>query len=273
MIEYHQKKIVKKVISTDPIPILYPEKRLILLWNAKSGSTFAIKWMFAQMGLLEKASKYHNWVHNYRSNVYYKSKDYKAGEQLFLNNLKSFNAIKIVVNPFKRAVDSYIQACIHGYEDKKLSVFLKRNINPKIRFSFREFADYLSSIDITGCDIHHKMQTSELERKDYLRSLKIIHLEDSMQEIPLFEKIHNLKKIDLSVLRKSPHHRPKYKTSEFMGDVVMNKIYKVRKPTLPEYQQFYDEEIIEIIKNVYQEDFERYNYEMKLDLGNIDENR
>jgi len=74
-------------------------------------------------------------------------------------------------------------------------------------------------------------------------------------------------------LRKSPHHRPKYKTSEFMGDKVMNKIYKVRKPTLPEYQQFYDDDIIEIIKNVYQEDFERYNYEMKLDSGNINENR
>lgn len=258
---------IKRSFIDCPVPIFYPEKRLILFWNAKAGCTFSIKWMFAQMGLLKKATEYHNWIHRYRNNVYYRSKLQRTGIKLFLREPDSFNAVKIVTDPFRRAVRSHIHACINGYEDTKISSFLQREINSTNRFSFREFSQYLANINVKKCDIHHKMQFSEFEQKRYLESFHIIRLEDSMKEIPRLERLLNLDEIDLLSLRKSDHHRPKYKTSEFMGDVVINEIFGIRQPTIPEYKQFYDDDIIEIISNVYREDFERYNYEVKLDLG------
>jgi len=263
---FFQREKKKNIFKIEPVPIFYPEKRLILLWNAKAGCTFAIKWMFSQMGLLQEAVKYHNWVHKYRRDIYYASKQHQIGIELFHKEPASFNTIKIVANPFKRAVRSYIQACIHEYEDAKLTEYLQREINPYNRFSFREFANYLTSIDVKRCNVHHKTQTSEAERKGYFNSIYIVKLEESMKEIPLLEKIFNLVKVDIQKLRNSPHHRPKYQTSEFVGDTVMNEIFKVRKPTIPDYKQFYDTEIKAIIADVYKEDFKQYNYEDDFDL-------
>lgn len=271
MNNFFSRRIMKKILIKEPVPIIFPEKRLILLWNAKAGCTFSIKWMFSQMDLLAESQSYDKWVHNYRTKVYYSSIQFKKGINDFLKTPNSYSTLLIVENPFKRALRSYIQACIHNYEDKKLSSFLKRKIDPKNRFSFREFAHYLKNIDLDHCDIHHKLQTSKAERKGYYKALKIIRLNDTMTEIPLYEKTLNLKSVDLQELRDSPHHRPKYKTSKFMGDVVMNEIYKVRNPALPEYKQFYDEEIKEIILNCYREDFERYNFDNKLNLVDINE--
>jgi len=261
---FFYKREIKQFLNTAPVPILYPEKRLILLWNAKAGCTFSIKWMFAQMKLLEKATKYHHWIHIYRTEVYYKSRQYQKGIKSFIKEPDSFTAIKIVSDPFKRAYRSYIHACTHGYEDDKLSHFLQREINNGKRFSFREFVHYLKSVNINKCNIHHKMQTSDLERKNIIKIIKIINLEYSLREIPLFENANNLNNIDLQEMRKSPHNHPKYRAYKFMGDVVMNEIYQECKLKVPEYQQFYDEEIEEIISEVYREDFERYNFELKI---------
>ena len=258
---------LKLMLLERPPLIIYPEKRLVLLWSAKAGSAFIMKWIFTQMDIIDQAYNHHNWIHRYRTDIYYRSRLFKIGFKLFMNDPDSFDTIKIVDNPFKRAVRSYIHACINGYEDTKISSFLHREIKSGNRFSFREFSHYLSSVDITKSQVHHKNQVSELERKDFVENIHIVKLENSMEEIPRLEKLLGLKNIDLLPLRKSDHHRPKYETSEFMGDVVMNEIFGIRQPTIPEYKQFYDDDIIEIISDVYREDFERYNYEIKLDLG------
>lgn len=255
---------IKQLFFEKPAPIIFPEKRLIMLWSAKAGSTFSMKWIFSQMNLFEQAQDYHKWIHRYRLEIYYLGKQYHKGLKLFLKEPDSFNIIKIIDNPFKRAVRSYIHACIHGYEDKKLSSFLNRKINSENRFSFREFCHYLSKIDITKCDIHHKSQVSELERRDYLNNIHLVYLDESMKEIPRLEKLFVLEKIDLLPLRKSDHHCPKYETSKFMGDVVMNSIYNEAKSSIPEYKQFYDAEIIKLVLNVYHEDFEQYHFEKEL---------
>jgi len=216
--------------------------------------------MFDQMGLLEEANSYSNWIHDYRENIYYKSDRFKEGMNLFLKNSESFNVVKIVTNPFKRAAMSYVHANVHGYEDKKISKYLKREVSSKKRFSFREFSQYINNININKCNIHHKVQTSKAERTGLVKSIHVIDLQESMLKIPELEKSLDLKNVDLEKIRKSPHHREKRKTPEFMGDSKMNDLYKRHQPILPEYIQFYDQEIKEMISHAYKEDFDRYNY-------------
>ena len=252
---------IKKALYQEPIPIIFPEKRLILLWNAKAGCTFSIKWMFSQMGILHDAQDYHKWVHRYRLNVYYKSKQHKEGVRLFLQNAEDFRIVKVVSNPFVRAVSSFIHATIHNYEDDLLSDFLGRQINPKNRFTFREFVQYLISIDLDQCNVHHRLQTSSLERIGLVSPLYVVHLNNSMEEIPKLEKQLQLDAIDLLALRKSAHHRPKYSSTKFMGDVRLNDIYKKISSTVPSYESFYDPEIQTMVVDAYREDFINYNFD------------
>ena len=42
-------------VTYGPQPIVDRRNKIVLLWSAKAGSVFAIKWMFKHMGLLEEA--------------------------------------------------------------------------------------------------------------------------------------------------------------------------------------------------------------------------
>ncbi len=259
--KFHKKR-VRNILFEEPIPIIFSEKRIMLLWSAKAGCTFAVKWMFEQMGLnyKDEITTNTNWVQRYRMNSYCNSKQHLEGVKLFVKYPDSFKIIKIVDDPFKRAVRSYIHACIHKYEDTKITSFLQREINFNNRFSFREFTKYLETINITECNVHHRCQIAGLEQQGYSKPPFIVRLENSMEEISHLEKLFKLDKVNLSPLRVSNHHRPKMKTTEFVGDKVMNEISGVRNAMIPEYKQFYDEEIINTIFKVYYADFEQYDY-------------
>ena len=60
-------------------PLVSLSHRLVLFFSAKSGCTFAIKWFLQQTHMLEAARYYHPWVHNYRRDVLYNSKEHERG--------------------------------------------------------------------------------------------------------------------------------------------------------------------------------------------------
>ena|SRR5437764_1483861 len=70
-------------MAIEPRPVVDSRRKVVLLWSAKSGSTFAMKWMFAHMGLLEKALAYDSWIHCYRMHILYSSAEHEAAVQNF----------------------------------------------------------------------------------------------------------------------------------------------------------------------------------------------
>src|SRR2546430_4163633 len=95
-------------VTYGPQPIVDLRNKIVLLWSAKAGSVFAIKWMFKHMGLLEEALAFHPWIHCYRMNVFCLSDRYKAAVEDFFHSPLSYRVIKFVRSPFKRAVSSYV---------------------------------------------------------------------------------------------------------------------------------------------------------------------
>lgn len=213
------------------------------------------------MDILQDAMAYNPWVHRYRQDVYFAKGQHHKGARLFLQHPDEFQVIKIVANPFKRAVSSFVHASIMKYEDKQLSNFLGRRIDPQNRFTFREFVKYLNVIDITSCNSHHRLQTTELDRTRMVEPITVVRLDDSMNEIPKLEKHLQLKTTDLITLRKSKHHRPKVTTDRFMGDTKLNSIYGVKNASVPVPESFYDSEIQALVANAYREDFTQYNFD------------
>jgi len=236
------------------LPLIFPEKKLCLFFSAKSGCTFATKWFFFQLGLLNEALDYHHWVHNYRIDIYYKQKEYLAN----LNSVLSpdYLRIKLVRSPYQRAVSSYIHAIRTRYATEDLSRFLQRDVSDEKKFTFEEFIDYLEATGVKNCNPHHRVQLENLEADGLLQFDKIIKLEESFPAFLQLEQELGLKSSDLGSFAQSQHHRNRDASDEYCG----NKLYKRSDQTFGQFRAFYNDSLKEKIANLYMCDFEQYHY-------------
>ncbi|MGI8740376.1 MAG: hypothetical protein ACR2KU_12405 [Gammaproteobacteria bacterium] len=260
-----EKQKVIRCLATRPRPILDSQHKLMLLWSAKAGCTFAVKWMLDHMGLLQEALAHDQWVHKFRVAKLYAGPAHKASVRDFLTSFEGYRAIKIVRNPHKRAVSSYIHAACCGYEDARVSVFLGRPVDQHSGFTFREFVAYLETIDLCTCNVHHRMQVHPLERYFVRGSRFIIDLDHSMALLPKLERVLALPRTDPADYRESSHHTrtSSCANEKFSGDTVYDFADK-KSAVIPDYRAFYDADLEERVAALYAEDFLRYAFPTSL---------
>lgn len=256
-----------------PQPLFSKQHNLALLWSAKAGCTFSIKWFFDKIGFLDIAMFYHPWIHSFRSQVFCQSVEYKK----FLKSQKTveelldgeIKIVKVVRNPFSRAVSSYL-AAIKGikaekdnYDTEKIRNFLGREVNEENTFSFREFVAYLESLDISCCNIHWRMQQHPSEKVGLIVPNYIVQLENSYESLRQIEIELRLNISNFDALRESGHHSKRLKESEacFADD---HFTFSAREVAFPAAKNFYDEALKKAVANIYKIDFESYNYEMNV---------
>lgn len=253
-----------QLLFNEPRPLFSKQHNLALLWSAKAGCTFALKWFLYQVGMLETSRFYSSWIHKFRVNVFYESEEYKNYlADIFCPETK---VIKFVRNPYSRAVSAYLAYCQAAYSGdtshqsvlNQISYFCDRSITPTSTFSFREFVSYLSSIDLNSCNIHYKLQFSPFEKQKLLEHIYLIKLEDSQTQVRKTEQELGLLKSDFSSIAKSPHHTMKKVDSEFCGDT---HFFRTLGVPIPYAKHFYDEKLQEKILFLYRPDFEAYNYD------------
>ncbi|MDH3652142.1 MAG: sulfotransferase family protein [Saprospiraceae bacterium] len=245
-------KSLMEAAAIEPRPLICSKNRIGLMWSAKSGCTFASKWFFFQIGLLDAAHYYHPWIHRFREEVFYKSLPYQKA--LSRKDLSDFLLFKVVRSPFSRAVSSYIHAIRFEYENQQISEFLGRPIFKDAGFSFREFVDYLRILDVKNCNIHHRIQVHPLE--EYLGALTVVKLENSIRTFGELEREYNLAKSPLSQYQVSDHNSARTGLNDFQGDIRFNKKEKV----FPHFECFYNTELIIEVSSIYREDFDKYEY-------------
>jgi len=145
----------------DPRPLLHGPGRLGIIWSAKSACTTLLLWYLWHCGLLAAARFYNGWPHEFRYRVLYASQTYRAwADQI---GPAGWSWLRVVRDPFKRAVSSYRHALRHGYEDAKMARILARPVDCKDGFPFELFLDYLLRIDIASCNLHHRQQYHPIE--------------------------------------------------------------------------------------------------------------
>src|SRR5680860_168610 len=260
-----EKQNIIRGLATRPRPILDSQHQLMLFWSAKAGCTFAVKWMLDHMGLLQEALAHHQWVHKFRVAKLYAGLAHKSSVRDFLDSLDGYRAIKIVRNPYKRAVSSYIHAARFGYEDARISDFLSRPVEKHGGFSFREFVAYLETIDLCACNVHHRVQVHPLERYFVSGSRFVIDLDHSMAMLPKLERMLGLPQSDPADYRESSHHMRTSSDAneEFRGDVEFIDLRQA-EGTLPGYRSFYDADLERRVYNLYAEDFLLYGFSTTL---------
>jgi len=251
------------LVKLPPVPLISKELRLALLFSAKSGCTFAVKWFFEQMGLLTAAQHYDPWIHRYREKVFNESTTYRLEFMHLLD--ETTRVLRVVREPYSRCVSSFLHAVRYGYEDDDLGRFLGRRIDRKNGFSFREWIDYLESIDLRRCDVHHRLQAHELELLGVVIPDRIVRLEDGRDEFRRVEEEWGLRSVDLDKFRSSIHHTERASQAEFSGDQRFA-MTPQDKGGIPPTAAFYDDELRTRVAALYAEDFRRYGYDEGADL-------
>ena len=131
----------KYLLRLRPRPLIDPNNKIILVWSPKSACTSAVIWFFKVSGLYDEALAYDRWPHKYRQKVYYTSDMCLQG---MADDFSKYRIVRVIRDPYERAISSYRHALMSGYVDKRMAAFLGRDIVAERSFSL---VDFLSCIE------------------------------------------------------------------------------------------------------------------------------
>lgn len=199
-----------RLLWSIPRPLIHPGARLIVIFSQKSACTSTVIWYLHQLGHAKAARDFHHWPHNYLYRILHYSQLYRDAYAL---DLSKFTVVRIVRDPFERAVSSFRHALRHGYSDADIAKRLGyRDIAGK-GLSFSTFLDFLEQVDLTTCDRHFCLQRHPIEDKLPVHHLINVTTQD------LFTRLNEVEAavgLPLSNMAADPwikqlrgHHRPK----------------------------------------------------------------
>lgn len=144
----------------EPRPLLLGDGRIGIIWSAKSACTTVLLWYLWHRDLLQAARAYDIWPHRFRNEVLYSDEIYRGWADQADGD--GWTWLRVIRDPYKRAVSSYRHALRHGYEDGNMS---RRLQQPRdAGYSFDSFLDHLLTIDVATCNLHHRQQLHPAER-------------------------------------------------------------------------------------------------------------
>lgn len=214
----------------------YHEKQgVIVIWQAKAACTVVNKMYYKEEGLLEKALKHSKWIHHYRQKHNHETAA-KRNKGLANPHTKY---IQFVVNPYRRAVSSYIHNGIHNYG----------GLTDVKELSFSQFCDKILTNKIRN-DWHHNRQIYQHYQQ---KKIEYIKMEEIDEQLPIINKKYGLN----YTLETSSHHaKTQHVVGEFMGNVAWKKIKQI--PT--DYSLFYNDEIRQKVEKIYGADIKEFKY-------------
>lgn len=246
-----------------PRPLIDPNRKLMLFWMHRCGSTTAQLWFFEAAGwqaripgkgasqiaplwYAEHATLYQDLDAIYRQNEYRK--------------------IAVVRDPFARVVSAFsvVTDTISGAQWRAVSRSVKEPDDER-RLTFLEFLTFLETIDLSKANFHWRLQTAQdwYEKKltDVLFA-RVEHLQEDLNRIS-----EDLGISQISIRRSSA--TTKVTTSKPGVDVTRLTRYDLAKHfgrdrrgviRFPDYQNFLTDETIPRIVKLYARDFEVLGY-------------
>ncbi|MBJ7946276.1 MULTISPECIES: sulfotransferase family 2 domain-containing protein [Bacillus cereus group] len=241
-------------------PHFHKDFPLILFWSQKSGCTSLAYWFFYHINLFKEVVKYSPFVHNYEFEIYKNSIPYFTDLANALQ-AKEKDTYKLVRNPFKRAVSSFISLIPAPYyestEWKPIRRYLYGDESCNKKISFKLYLYYLKAHapNFEGVNPHFTPQYIQGEEEFVTNH---IYLENLSAHLSALEDKHCFKKSPLNGLINSWHHQSNL--ANYKGNYADGDITDPLFPRHPTYDSFYDEETIQLVKDIFKEDFTTYKY-------------
>lgn len=250
---------------------LYNEKLpFILLWSQKAGCTNLTKWFFYQIGLYDEALEYHPSIHVYKAGQFFKQDHYLDEIREQLEN-SQIDVIKLVRNPYKRAVSSFLTFSSYCFSSKPKNMLMYQDwlkvydlfYNSKPPYKGMSFKQFLFFLDTTGSSVAHvdghiAQQYMEGEEKLNLNYIKV---ENFFEDINNLEVNYQLKKTPHSLISKQKNHHSSNMSlhGDYSNITITSNILFSKK--LPTYESFFDLENLELCEKIFKQDIQRYNYQ------------
>jgi hypothetical protein len=249
------------LLWTDPRPLILPRKRMIVVFSPKSACTSTVIWFFHQLGHAKAARDYASWPHRYRTEVYYKSRLYRKA---FERDMSTFSLVRIIRDPFERAVSSFRHVQKGGLADRAMAKILGRRDMAIAGLSFSEFLDFLEGCNLKTCDPHFRIQRHPIEDRLPTRHLINASTENLFSRLKQVEVDFDLPLTDFEQLdwlrRLNPGHSHVEATLVPAEDVYTHRFTRddARSGSWPGYAAFLTPVARERLARLYVTDIQAY---------------
>lgn len=230
------------------------KQKIIIIWQARAACSSVMKMFFEELNVLTNYYKNHSRtaIHQLRQK-YNNNKYYKFQKNMALKNPKT-KYIQFTVNPFRRAVSSYIHQMRHNY-------CISKNNN----ISFSRFLLRLQKNKYPS-NYHHDMQYSYLENEG--KKINYIKMEDFYEKYKKFNKKFHL---NFKLIEEKRHQKYSDDNNYYKKYIGNHKWSKLKGKVPKNYKYFYNSENIKKVLEIYSKDFQTFHYTWKEFIEN--ENR
>lgn len=230
---YYRKKLThSRGFYSDNNIICDKQNKIGIMWNFRAACTITLTTFFYFLNVIDKYKT--DYIHN----TYRGFKLHAEHEPLQYIQDEKYDIVKVIINPFQRAVSSYL---------------LHKNHN----LSFRQYLTKLlkDGISFVGDQLmidHTKSQYIDGEEKYVSKYLKI-----DKNEKYTFKLLDGNEYLFDPNKTTSQHHSKRKDINYFVGDLKLSDV----KTKIPKsYKKFYDDEIKEMVSTYFKDDIEKYNY-------------
>ena len=248
------KNITTNYINLNQNPqFKFPLQYALMVYRSDSIYTFIPKNACSTMRLslaiangCIKNTKDYNWIHQNNNTFVASLKDLIKANYTFV----------ILRDPFKRLASVYIDKIVdRTVEAWSLYEKIKRETRLE-DMTFKKFVEIISRPGIFRSNIHWRPQVDFLiyeEYDDYFA------LENFNEAIPIIEKKSEIKIYDARNLTKHGLDQYQLITDKNFSDISPVDIFNLKqKGYAPSYESLYDDDLIEIVRSKYKEDFDLY---------------
>jgi hypothetical protein len=252
------------LVTISPRPMLNATKNLIVYWSPKSACTTVYVWFSHLSGFLPQVRDYAKWPHRHRQDIYDRSRLYHESIEA---DLAGSHAIRIMRDPYSRAVSIYRHALQTRFADAPLSGYLNGARSFEAGISFLDFLDFVATLDMSKVDMHFRPQYHPFEREKPAARVINVSRTDLFEGLNAFERDTGMPLTDFKSFGwlHDLEQKRKAQTSEVQGESLDRMAFtrhQVEKLGIfPNYSQLLTEEARRKIELIYKSDFDAYrNY-------------
>ena len=249
-------------------PLLDGRANFAVFFNAHCANTTIANWYFKRLNLIDPIlllsnvskhenssviSEYNSAMHKFRRTVYYDSEYYRESERRYLTYIHGYSderwySYKFVRNPYRRLLGLYL---LHMREN-----------DISYGVTFREFVSALSKENLPKIDMHMRPQFYSFESLTKQSFTRVFKIEEGIDNHlrTILREIGHAKNDEISIdleTRNFTQYNPS--TVRCMADTnFLGEIFADKKA--PNVQSFYDDHLLEMVFEMYPNDFAAYNY-------------
>ncbi|MDM5206499.1 sulfotransferase family protein [Cytobacillus kochii] len=249
--------VVKNMMMSSYIPLFSTDFPYVLLWVPKNGCTIVNKWFMYHIGAAGDLSQLNvEMTHNYRDFVLRKRSGYEDElKEELINGEKTI--VKIVRNPYRRAVSSFY----HALSGEWLLTQLGSTITEGMSFK-----DYLFKLKSFGESIHvlDKHIAPQYTIGEEQAPICYVKLENLQQELIKLERLAGLKASPMNEIARSSHHfssRMKLE-GDYANRVINFANDEEDLPDLPTVNSLFNEETKALVEEIFAVDLHFYGYKL-----------